>query len=236
MRYRIFIEMKKLKQREDKILKFITDISTKVTFAADLALNPVYKDEYIIAVKGFEHDYQEDSMKKEHIIDEKPIREDGVEKKTYDYLDIFEEDDKTELEQACELLKKYIEYYEIKRGLVEQKTEQSYCVKYEIPQGNFVSNRYTYKSHCTIGGIYRQYEFHMTPEMIDFLIKKNDLLGIYTYENIGYLDDPGFYQENRLVASICTHEEKIVLKLNQDEYNMFKGLGLLDPEDYIDNL
>lgn len=81
-------------------------------------------------------------------------------------------------------------------------------------------------SHCTIGGLYKVYDFKLTSSMISYLMNLGDLFNFYIFDNKDTLEDPAFYSDNRLILSVCTHERTSTLFLSEEQYDNFKTLDV----------
>lgn len=101
---------------------------------------------------------------------------------------------------------------------------ESKKVKHEVllPNESYIGNRFTYNSHCTIGGLYKVYYFKMDEMMIEYLYNKGDLIKFNSFNEIYFLEDPCFYKGDRVMCSICSHEQTFALFLQDNELENFR--------------
>jgi hypothetical protein len=71
-----------------------------------------------------------------------------------------------------------------------------------LPQDSYLEERFSVYSHCTIGGIYKVYSFKIDRDIESILLEICDLYSYYTFNNIYTLDDPAFYDDDKLICSI----------------------------------
>lgn len=95
-----------------------------------------------------------------------------------------------------------------------------------LPEENYIGSRFTCNSHCTIGGIYKVYTFKVDHNMTKYLNYCRDLTKFNTFKDIDFLEDPGFYVEDRLICSICSHERTYTLFLQEEEFSDFQLLKI----------
>lgn len=83
----------------------------------------------------------------------------------------------------------------------------------------------TYKTHCTWGSPVVVYQFGVNDNLKNRFEEMNKLFReevILNEEKDLGVDDPAFYKGGELVCSICSHEGRGHLVLDEDEYNVFR--------------
>lgn len=95
-----------------------------------------------------------------------------------------------------------------------------------LPNESFIGSKFTVNSHCTIGGLYKIYEFIIDQNMIDYLIQHGELTKTNCFQNETMLQDPGFYKQSQLICSICSHEQTYTLLLEDEQIIMLKEMDI----------
>lgn len=95
-----------------------------------------------------------------------------------------------------------------------------------LPGESFIGTKFTSKSHCTIGGIYKVFEFKFDQNMLDYLIQNGELTKLNCFQDITMLEDPGFYRLNQLVCSICSHNQTFFFFLDNEQIINLKELDV----------
>jgi hypothetical protein len=91
---------------------------------------------------------------------------------------------------------------------------------------SFIRSRHTAFSHCSIGGLYKIYELKFDQNMVDYLIQHGKLTKTNCFQNDTMLEDPGFYNQNQLVCSICSHEKTHFFFLDDEQISVLKELDI----------
>lgn len=227
----IFIEYKdiQLKQNYKKLIRFLSFMSNKITYSVILQYYLLSPEEYTDAVNDFADEYsKEDSNRRLRFVNDLEYRETLL--KTYhtneellDYFDRLQCYDLVELEEVKKQLQLYVNDFKYNKKEKDDLTSESNELEKEIllPKESFIGNKFTYKSHCTIGGLYKIYYFKMDEMMIEYLYNKGDLIKFNTFNNLYFLEDPCFYKDDRVICSICSHEQTIALFLQDNELEDF---------------
>lgn len=72
--------------------------------------------------------------------------------------------------------------------------------------------------------MYKIYHFVIDENLIEYLYKAEDFTKFSVFRNVEWLEDPAFYQGAKLKCSISSHNHKVVLYLEKEEYEIFKLL------------
>ena len=212
-------------QNVRKLIEFCCSISHKLTFA--VSMYSFLSDEITIAINDIYNEYLEDDKNRrcKYLTDSEY---------KINLLNLYNSDE--EVMEYFDRLKKYdlIELENVKEELVLQLNEGTEDTKslgdykaISLPHESYLGSRFTVYSHCTLGGgIYKLFCFQIDEKLKDKLLEKSDLLAFYSYNNIDFLADPGFYYDDELICSICSHEQTTFLFLKEDQYMQFKQLGI----------
>lgn len=133
-----------------------------------------------------------------------------------------------ELEEVKKQLQHYVDDFKYNKKKKEDLILESKAVEHEVhlPKESNIGSRFTYNSHCTIGGLYKVYYFKMDEMMIEYLYNKGDLIKFNTFNDLYFLEDPCFYKDDRVICSICSHEQTIALFLQDNELEDFRLLKI----------
>ncbi|WP_455718457.1 hypothetical protein [Anaerosporobacter sp.] len=232
----IFIEYKDMLSKSNctKMINFLVAISNKITYSVILNYYYLTTEEYANAINDFSNEtskedfdrrlrflkdveYQDTLLKIYHTHDE-----------VLAYFERLYHYDLVELEEIKEELQLQVNFSQNNKKLKEDKILSNIKLrtKIVIPEENYLGSRFTYKSHCTIGGLYKEYYFKIDNNMTEYLNKKGNLIKFNTFKDINYLEDPGFYNNDRLICSICSHEHTFCLILQDSELDDFRLLKI----------
>lgn len=232
----IFIEYKDVRSKKDynKFISFLSSISNKITYSVTMQYYLLSPEEYTDAVNDFADEYRkEDSNRRLRFMNDLEYRETLL--KTYHtyeeivtYFDRLQCYDLVELEEVKKQLQVYVNDFKYNKKKKDDLTSESNGLEKEIllPKESFIGNKFTYKSHCTIGGLYKIYYFKMDEMMIKYLDSKGDLIKFNTFNDLYFLEDPCFYKDDRVICSICSHEQTFALFLEDNELEDFRLLKI----------
>jgi hypothetical protein len=185
-------------------------LSNEVT----IAINDIY-NEYLEEDKNRRWKYLTNSENKINLLNLY-----NTDEKVEEYFDRLKKYDLIELENVKDLVLHLNERTEDTRLLGNYKTTS-------LPHDSYLGSRFTVYSHCTLGGgLYKLFCFQIDEEVKGKLLEKSDLLAYYSYNNVNFLEDPGFYHNDELICSICSHEQTFFLFLKDDQYLQFKKLEI----------
>ena len=231
----IFIEYKdiQLKQSYKKLIRYLSSMSNKITYSVIMEYYLLSPEEYIDSVNDFADEYsKEDSNRRLRFMNDIEYRETLFKtyhtyEEIYAYLERLKCYDLVELEEVKKQLQHYVNdfiYNKRKKEYLtlESKEEQEVF----LPKESYIGNRFTYNSHCTIGGLYKVYYFKMDEMMIGYLYNKGDLIKFNSFNEIYFLEDPCFYEGDRVICSICSHEKTFALFLEDNELEDFRLLKI----------
>lgn len=232
----IFLEYNDMlsKVNHEKLITFLVGVSTEITYSVIMNYYFLSSEEYTIAVNDFYKEYsKEDLDRRSRFLKDASYRDTLLKtyKKHDEVLAYFERlryYDLVELEEVKEELQQKMNYFQNSETLEEEKilSNENLQIKILIPEENYLASRFTYKSHCTIGGLYKEYHFRIDKKMTEYLSVKGDLTKFNTFKDINYLEDPGFYNSDRLICSICSHEQTYTLILQDSEIDDFRLLNI----------
>lgn len=232
----ICIEYKdiRLKQNYIELIKFLSTMSNKITYSVIMEYYLLSPEEYLDSVKDIADEYsKEDLSRRLRYMNDLEYRETLF--KTYHtyeeifaYLDRLKYYDLVELEQVKKQLQHYVNDHNYDKKKKEYLTLESKKLKHEVPlpKESYIRNKFTYNSHCIIGGLYKVYYFKMDEMMIEYLYNKGDLIKFNSFNEIYFLEDPCFYKGDRVICSICSHEQTFALFLEDNELEDFRLLKI----------
>lgn len=210
-------------QYRRKIINFLKDYCDNISYATllddDYDLN---FEEYSKAMKDFSNEFIiEDEIRRARFVDDIHYQNDLLSKfhtseKVYEYFDRLKVYDNIELEEIDKTLKRNL----------NNKRETKYRDTMTLPNESFIGSKFTVKSHCTIGGLYKIYEFIFDQKMFNYLIQHGELTKKNCFQNDTMLQDPGFYKQNQLVCSICSHEQTFTFVFNDEQIISLKEMDL----------
>lgn len=149
---------------------------------------------------------------------------------TYDevlaYFERLKYYDLVELEKIKEELQLKIHNYQDIKILKDDEILSDIQTKILIPEENYLGSRFTFYSHYTNGGLYKEYHFKIDNRITEYLSNKGDLTKYNTFKDIIYLEDPGFYNNDRLICSSISHEHSFRLFLSDSEFDDFRLLTI----------
>ena len=232
----LFIEpnIMKSQMHTQKIIQFCSSICTKITFATNLVNYNLSTEEYINAYSDFFDYYRcADENRRDRFVSDLDYRSKLLntylsEVEVSDYFDRLHQYDLIQFNELKYDLKQYV--IEPKRNGNSEANSQDKSnhtkVTLSLPKEAYQGSKFTFESHCTIGGLYKIYDFRMTDYMIDCLMNLGYLFDCFEFDNIDTLEDPAFYSDNNLVLSVCTHERTASLFLSEEQYINFKLLDV----------
>ena len=201
-------------QYRRKIIDFLKKYCDIVSYATllddDYDLN---YEEYSKAMRDFSNEFIiEDETRRSRFIDDIHYQNELLNKfhnseNVFEYFDRLKVYDNIELEKINKMLKRYL----------NNTGNTKYRDTITLPNESFIGSKFTVKSHCTIGGLYKIYEFIMDQNMIDYLIQHGELTKMNCFQNDTMLEDPGFYKLNQLICSICSHEQTYTFFLDDEQ-------------------
>lgn len=228
----IFIEYKDLqsKQNYSKLIGFLSSLGNKITYSVIMDYYLLTPEEYINSLNDIADEYsKEDLNRRLRFMNDLEYRETlfktyHTDEEIFAYLDRMKCYDLVELEEVKKQLQHYVNDFNFNRKKKEYLTLESKKVKHEVllPNESYIGNRFTYNSHCTIGGLYKVYYFKMDEMMIEYLYNKGDLIKFNSFNEIYFLEDPCFYKGDRVMCSICSHEQTFALFLQDNELENFR--------------
>lgn len=114
--------------------------------------------------------------------------------------------------------------------LVDNHSDKITCEEFEAAKHlhrfqkfHLQKRQVTNKTHCTLGGAAVVYTFSLEDNLKACFMKMEDIFQpIHLCEDDFYLEDPAFYQDNRLIVTICSHEKYGTMYLSEEEYRQFR--------------
>ena len=210
-------------QYRRKIIVFLKNYCDIVTYATllvdDYDLN---YEEYSKAKKDFSNEFIiEDEIRRAKFVDDIHYQNELLNKfhtseNVYEYFDRLKVYDNIELEKINKTLKQYL----------KNRRNTKYRGTMTLPNESFIGSKFTVNSHCTIGGLYKIYEFIIDQNMIDYLIQHGELNKTNCFQNDTMLQDPGFYKQSQLICSICSHEQTYTFLLEDEQIIMLKEMDI----------
>ncbi len=216
------------------LITFLSSISTRITYSVLINNYILTFEEYTNAVSDLSDEYSEEDVNR-RLRFSKDVEYREFLRKTYHtydevlaYFDRLKYYDLIELEEVKKQLLMYINKSNDNTilkidGLLR---EMNLNTRRVLPEENYMGSKFTYNSHCTIGGIYKVYCFKMNKNMAEYIISKKNLTKLNTFKEIDLLEDPVFYEEDRLICSICSHERTYTLFLQEKEFVDFQLLKI----------
>lgn len=215
-------------QNVGKLIKFCCNICNKLTLATHLNSYRLLSGELTKALDDIKNEYlkEDENRRRDYLTDngikEKLLNTYGTNDKVLEYFDRLSMYDLIELDNVKDLLLRYQNELED----TELPIKYSDSIDISLPQDSYLEEKFSVYSHCTIGGVYKVYSFKIDRDIESMLLEICDLYSYYTFNNIYTLDDPAFYDEDKIICSICSHEQTIFLYLNNDQYKTFTELGI----------
>ncbi len=210
-------------QYRRKIIGFLKDYCDIISYATllddDYDLN---FDEYSKAMMDFSNEFIiEDEIRRARFVDDIHYQKELLNKfhtseNVYEYFDRLKAYDNIELEKIDKTLKQFL----------NNRRNTKYRDTMTLPNESFIESKFTVKSHCTIGGLYKIYDFKIDQNMIDYLIQYGELTKMNHFQNDAMLQDPGFYKLNQLVCSICSHEQTFIFILDDEQIMVLKEMDI----------
>lgn len=211
------------KQYRIKIINFLKDYCDIISYATLLDKNyELNLEEYSNAMRDFSNKFiTEDEIRRARFVDDTHYQNELLNKfhtseNVYEYFDRIKFYDNIELEKINKTLKQFL----------NNKRNTKYTDTMTLPNENFIGSKFTEESHCTIGGLYKIYEFKIDQNMIDYLIQHGELTKMNRFQNDTMLQDPGFYNLNQLVCSICSHEQTFTFFLDNEQIIVLKEMDI----------
>ena len=236
MLYHVFIEpdIMKSEYKFQNILNFCCSICTEITFETHLDNYSLSDSEYKKALNDFINYYQNEDRKRRneftsnHNFRRILLNTYQTPKGVSDYFDRLHQYDFIQLDELKNDLKQYLiasakdKTSSMSNNEISMYAKQSLTLPKEAYQGSM----YTFHSHCTVGGLYKVYRFHLLPSVINLIMAENDIFQYYVFEDAGKLEDPAFYSDNNLILSVCSHEHTSVFHLSEEQYKAFQRLSI----------
>ena len=213
-----------------KIIQFCSSICTKITISTNLVNYNLSTQEYINAYSDFFDYYRcADENRRDQFISDldyksKLLNTYQTEKEVSDYFDRLHQYDLIQFNELKNDLKQYVIDHKKNRNSQDKSTHTKETLS--LPKEAYQDSKFTFESHCTIGGLYKVYDFKLTDPIINCLMNSSDLFNYFEFDNIDTLEDPAFYSDNSLILSVCTHERTTSLFLSEEQYNIFKLLDV----------
>lgn len=153
-------------------------------------------------------DYQQELLKRYSSIEEVEA-----------YFDRLKEYDIFELSEIKAELSSYIN-----RKIPQQKIKLDEVDK--IFEDAFMNSQFTNQSNAQVGGLYKVLKYKITPTLAEILGKRNLIQNQLEFSYQKNIENPSFYIDDRLFASISTHEKTIVLFLTDTELEEFRKMNI----------
>lgn len=222
------------KPNHKKLITFLGTRSTKITYSVIMYNFFLSIEEYADAINDLSNESNKEDLDRRLRFVEDVGYQDTL-LKTYHtqdevlaYFDRLKYYDLVELEEIKEELQLKIYNSQDIKILKEDEifSDKSLQTKIIIPEENYIGSRFTFYSHYTNGGLYKEYHFKIDNRMTEYLSNKGDLTKYNTFKDILYLEDPGFYNNDRLICSIISHEHSFRLFLSNSEFDDFRLLKI----------
>jgi hypothetical protein len=232
----IFLEYKDmlLEQNHNKLIVFLETICTKITYLINEYNFSLSREEYADAIKDLSNESSKEDLDRRLRFIEDIEYQDTLLKTyhTHDevlaYFERLKYYELVELEEIKEELQLKIYNSQDIQKLKEDEilSDKSLQTKILIPEENYLGSRFTFYSHYTNNGLYKEYHFKIDKKLTGYLSNKGDLTKYNTFKDITYLEDPGFYNNDRLICSIISHEHAFRLSLSDSEFDDFRLLKI----------
>jgi len=213
-------------QYRRKIIDFLKNYCNVISYATLLDDNyDLNFDEYLKAMMDFTNEFIiEDEIRRARFIDDIHYHKELLNKfhtseNVNDYFDRLKTYDNIELEKIDKILKQYL----YNRRNTNYKDTLAYT---KLPNDSFIESKYSVKSHCTIGGLYKIYKFMFDQNMVDYLIQHGNLTKMNSFQNDALLQDPGFYKQNQLICSVCSHEQTYIFFLDDEQIKTLNEMDI----------
>ncbi|HEX3022288.1 MAG TPA: hypothetical protein VHP81_07845 [Lachnospiraceae bacterium] len=209
-----------------KLIKFLSDISDKVTFIVPLNSYTKLQEEYDEIISDLDKEYKlEGQQRRLRYEQDQEYRFSLLniyksEEEVLSYFNRYESYDVADFEEVQQKIKHYISHCQIPLPDINIRSKKI------LPELSFWDSKFTMYSECYTGGLYKIYNFQMDSNMINYLLNEGDLTKVASFKNIEWIQDPAFYRNNNLVCSVCSHEHYIELILNDENYEVFKSLNI----------
>ncbi len=89
-----------------------------------------------------------------------------------------------------------------------------------------MNSQFTNQSNAQVGGLYKVLKYKITPTLAEILGKRNLIQNQLEFSYQKNIENPSFYIDDRLFASISTHEKTIVLFLTDTELEEFRKMNI----------
>lgn len=215
-------EITKSKIDIKKLILFLSNICNTISFSINLNYYDLSISEYSNALHDYDNYYKnEDKLRRNQFYNEEQYRK--------SLLDIYSSSDEVIL--YLDRLKEYdmCEFNQLKKELQSRLNNvitTSYKNSSSKEKIKYISTKFTVGTHCTIGGLYKEYKYKLDYDMLNILLATEDLFESFCFNPDMFLEDPGFYIDDRIVCSICSHENTITLFLIDEEYKVFNSLAI----------
>jgi hypothetical protein len=214
----------------NKIMDFCSLRCNKISFEIHLSNYNLSEEEYKKACNDFYEYYRTEDVKRRTEFEQNPQYKNSLlntyytKDEVFNYFDRLHEYDLVQYNEIINNLKQSMNSNsnKVKSPTYAQDKFMKEKKRLYLPEDAYLSSRYTFESHCTIGGLYKVYDFKLNISMISSLKETEDLFKYYSFHDSDMLEDPAFYMDNTLVLSICTHERTANLFLSDDQLNEFK--------------
>ncbi|WP_310603023.1 histidine phosphatase family protein [Anaerosporobacter sp.] len=220
--YEVFIEYSDMldKSNYKKILDFLIPKCTELTYYVILQYYYLTAEDLTKAIEDLTGEVDKEKFQ-DHLLKLKKSNEMALIK--YEELDGYEETEPI-IKDKERIIKELRWFYSIQKPITPPPTN----VKNEgiLPETSFIDSTYTQVSHCTFGGLYKEFRFRLDENLIAYLYNTGDLIKFNTFKNLEWLEDPVFYNGEEIKCAISSHERNIAFFLKQEEYEAFKLLNI----------
>lgn len=213
-----------------KIMEFCSLICNKISFEIQLSNYNLSEEEYIKACNDFYEYYRTENVKRRTEFEQNPQYKSLLldtyytNDEVFNYYDRLHEYDLVQYNEVINNLKQSMNSNsnKVNSPTYAQDMFMKEKKRLYLPEDAYLSGRYTFESHCTIGGLYKVYDFKLNNSIASFIKEIGDLFKYYSFHDSDMLEDPAFYIDKTIVLSICTHERTANLFLSDDQLNEFK--------------
>lgn len=232
---KLYLDYSTLKSSENtkKLIEFCGAICSDISFNVHLSNYNFTANEYKIACNDIYNYYmKENEVRRNDYFEKEECREKLLKKhhtteQVREYFDRLMRYDMIEFEEVKMELKRFIKSFEPpKHDEIMNRDIENQMSNVSLPTDNFLSSNFTFISHCTIGGLYKSYKFRIDDIILKHLAREDKLFKFYLYKDTKWLEDPAFFDNDKLILSICSHDKTATLFLSVQQYNDFKFLEI----------
>ena len=208
------------------MIHFLGNHCNLVTFSTILNEYILNNDEYLKAIQDLTKEIQlKDVQRKKKFYEDIQYREQLLSQyvsheQVSEYIERLAQYDIVELATIKSYLSDLLVNRE-QRSQTDYKNILDHKTVGTIPKESFMESRFTAYSHCTIGGLYKVYQFKMDKKICNYLEQQINLMSMNCFQSNTMLEDPAFYKDDRLICSICSHERTCTFYLEEVEYVEF---------------